>query len=341
MNEVNRDVKIERFVDATPIVEDLPLTHNEVGIRPNHFDDYPGQNRAKENLKVYVQAAKARKSALDHVLLHGPPGLGKTTLAKIIATELNVPFYQTSGPSIDRAGDLAGILAGLERNSVLFIDEIHRLSTAVEEVLYSAMEDYCMDIVVGQGPAARTVRMPLQPFTLIGATTRLSLLSSPLISRFGIQERMEFYDDHSLAKILQRSAGIQEFRLSEEGAVALAKRSRGTPRTANRLLRRVWDFTEVNGELEICPKRVSQALGAMEIDSLGLEPLDRLVLRTIKDRYDGGPVGIDTLAHTIGEDKTTLEDVYEPFLVYRGLIIRGPRGREITHEGIAHIQTSE
>jgi Holliday junction DNA helicase RuvB len=338
MEETNKDIKIERFVDSKPIREDIVEIPAEPGIRPNTFTDYPGQKRAKDNLKVYVQAACKRQSALDHVLLHGPPGLGKTTLAKIIANELGVPYYQTSGPSIDRAGDLAGILAGLEKNAVLFIDEIHRLSTAVEEVLYSAMEDYCMDIVVGQGPAARSVRMPLQPFTLIGATTRLSLLSSPLISRFGIQERMEFYDDQALATILQRSARIQSFKLSDKGAAALAGRSRGTPRTANRLLRRVWDFTEVNGELEICPSRVSQALGAMEIDNLGLEPLDRLILRTIRDRYAGGPVGIDTLAHTIGEDKTTLEDVYEPFLVYRGLMIRGPRGREITTEGVLHIE---
>lgn len=337
MTEIQKPVKIERYVDAKPIDEDSSLAPIEATIRPTKFEDYPGQERAKENLKVYVTAAKSRGKALDHVLLHGPPGLGKTTLAKIVATELGVPFYQTSGPSIERAGDLAGVLAGLEENAVLFIDEIHRLSTAVEEVLYSAMEDFCMDIVVGQGPAARTVRMPLQPFTLIGATTRLSLLTSPLVSRFGIQERLEFYEDKSLARILERSAGIQGFALSHEGALALARRSRGTPRTANRLLRRVWDFTEVSGENEIGPERVATALSSMEIDHLGLEPLDRRILATIRDRYDGGPVGIDTLSHTIGEDKTTLEDVYEPFLVYRGLLTRGPRGRELSPEGSAHL----
>ncbi|MDA9950946.1 Holliday junction branch migration DNA helicase RuvB [Oligoflexaceae bacterium] len=337
MTQAPDSVKIERLVDSKPIEIDNSYTQLETGIRPERFDDYPGQVRAKENLQVYVKAAKNRQQAMDHVLLHGPPGLGKTTLARIIANELEVPFFQTSGPSIDKAGDLAGILAGLEKNAVLFIDEIHRLSTAVEEVLYSAMEDYCMDIIVGQGPAARTVRMPLQPFTLIGATTRLSLLSRPLVSRFGIQERMEFYDERSLAEILKRSAEIQSFSLSSEGALALAQRSRGTPRTANRLLRRVWDFTEVEGEQQISPSRVDGALQSMEIDKLGLEPIDRNILKTIEERYAGGPVGLDTLAHTVGEDKTTLEDVYEPFLVFSGLIVRGSRGREITDLGRDHI----
>ena len=337
MTQAPDSVKIERLVDSKPIEIDHSYTQLETGIRPERFEDYPGQVRAKENLQVYVKAAKNRQQAMDHVLLHGPPGLGKTTLARIIANELEVPFFQTSGPSIDKAGDLAGILAGLEKNAVLFIDEIHRLSTAVEEVLYSAMEDYCMDIIVGQGPAARTVRMPLQPFTLIGATTRLSLLSRPLVSRFGIQERMEFYDEKSLADILQRSAEIQSFSLSSEGALALAQRSRGTPRTANRLLRRVWDFTEVEGEQQISPSRVDGALQSMEIDKLGLEPIDRNILKTIEERYAGGPVGLDTLAHTVGEDKTTLEDVYEPFLVFSGLIVRGSRGREITDLGRDHL----
>ncbi len=332
-------VRIDRFVspEATP---DDRHWEDQSGstLRPTTFADYPGQERAKRNLQVYVQSACQRDQALDHVLLHGPPGLGKTTLARVIARERGVAFYQTSGPSIERAGDLAGILAGIERNGVLFIDEIHRLSPIVEEVLYSAMEDFTMDLVVGQGPTARTVRMPIHPFTLVGATTRVSLLTAPLVSRFGIQERLEFYDEASLAEILMRSARLQEMSLAREGALALARRSRGTPRTANRLLRRVRDFAEVRGDATIQPSLVSEALTQMEIDEAGLEPIDRVILATIRDRYDGGPVGIETLAHTIGEDRTTLEDVFEPFLVHRGFITRGPRGRELTTQGLTHLQ---
>jgi holliday junction DNA helicase RuvB len=308
--------------------------------RPTTFDDYPGQDRAKNNLKVYVEAAHLRKQPLDHVLLHGPPGLGKTTLARIIAKELDVQFIQTSGPSIEKPGDLAGVLSGLERGGVLFIDEIHRLSNVVEEVLYSAMEDFAIDIIVGQGAMARSVRMPIEPFTLIGATTRVSLLTRPLLGRFGIQERLEFYEDASLVKIISRTAKLENVPLASGAAQCLAQRSRGTPRTANRLFRRVRDFSLVSGASEIGAHCVNNALTSMDIDPLGLEPIDRLILTTIHERYSGGPVGVETLSHTIGEDKSTIEDVYEPFLVYKGFLQRGPRGREITVRGIDHVMAT-
>ena len=328
---------VERFVSQKPLPQET--TEQSYSLRPEKFSDFPGQKRARNNLEVYVEAAKTRGQAMDHVLLHGPPGLGKTSLARIISHELAVPFFQTSGPAIDKAGDLAGILAGLEAKSVLFIDEIHRLSAPVEEVLYSAMEDFFIDVIVGQGPTARTVKMPVQPFTLIGATTRLSLLTSPLVSRFGIQERFEFYDEASLAKIIRRSSKLFHMDISEDGTLSLSKRSRGTPRIANRLLKRIRDFSDVHGEETITGARVDHALNAMEIDQLGLDPLDRNILNMIYTRYDGGPVGVETLAHSVGEDKTTIEDVYEPFLVHSGLLIRGPRGRELTEKGLKHIET--
>jgi holliday junction DNA helicase RuvB len=309
--------------------------------RPITFDDYPGQDRAKNNLKVYVEAAHLRKQPLDHVLLHGPPGLGKTTLARIIAKELDVQFIQTSGPSIEKPGDLAGVLSGVERGGVLFIDEIHRLSTVVEEVLYSAMEDFAIDIIVGQGAMARSVRMPIEPFTLIGATTRVSLLTRPLLGRFGIQERLEFYEDASLVEIISRTAKLECVPLAGGAAQCLAQRSRGTPRTANRLFRRVRDFSLVSGAGEVGAQCVNSALTSMDIDPLGLEPIDRLILTTIYERYNGGPVGVETLSHTIGEDKSTIEDVYEPFLVYKGFLQRGPRGREITARGIDHVTATK
>ena len=339
--EIATGFSIERIVSPAVVEEDLKTETRawSNNVRPKEFNDYPGQTRAKENLRIYVKAARKTEKALDHVLLHGPPGLGKTTLARIVAAELESPYVQTSGPSIDKPGDLAGILAGLSEGSVLFIDEIHRLSIAVEEVLYSAMEDFCMDIIVGQGPTARSVRVPIQPFTLVGATTRVSLLSRPLLSRFGIQERLEFYSDDELAEILLRSATIMESDITREGAVSLACRSRGTPRTANRLLRRVQDFAVVRGDDTITPERVDEALAAMEIDNQGLEPMDRLLLETIVDRYQGGPVGIETLSHSVGEDRATIEDVYEPFLVFKGFIQRGPRGREVTEMGQRHIQS--
>lgn len=306
-------------------------------IRPSRFADYPGQDAVKNNLEVYVAAAKMRNRPLDHAIFHGPPGLGKTTLAKIVAFELEAPFYQTSGPSIDKPGDLAGILAGIEPGGVLFIDEIHRLPITVEEILYSAMEDFSVDILVGQGPSARTVRMPINPFTLIGATTRMSSLSAPLVSRFGIQEHLEFYDSASLATILKRSATVWGLELTADGAMALAERSRGTPRIANRLLRRVRDFADFGGVSRLDADLVDLTLTRLHIDSAGLDKMDRRILRIIQDRYLGGPVGIEALAATIGEERATIEDVYEPFLLHQGFVRRGSRGRELTVQGVDHL----
>ena len=310
---------------------------SRANLRPEAFDDYPGQERAKENLKVYVSAAKNRGDALDHVLLHGPPGLGKTTLAKIVAAELGVPFYQTSGPAVERPGDLAGLLAGVEPLSVVFIDEIHRLNIVVEEILYSAMEDFCIDILVGQGPSSRTVKVPVAPFTLIGATTKMSLLSSPLRSRFGVQERLEFYTPESLVEILKRSASLWQIHLDDHGAYELAKRSRGTPRIANRLLRRARDFALHHGSERVDESTVSITLDRLDIDEAGLEKMDRLILTTLRDRYKGGPVGLEALAVTVGEERSTLEEVYEPFLMHQGFIKRGPRGREMDDKGYEHL----
>ena len=311
-----------------------------VTLRPETFADYPGQDHVKQNLQVYVSAAKARSAPLDHSVFHGPPGLGKTTLAKIVAAELGVPIHQTSGPSIDKPGDLAGILAGLEAQSVLFVDEIHRLPITVEEVLYSAMEDFCVDILVGQGPATRTVRMPIQPFTLIGATTRIASLSAPLLSRFGIQEHLDFYDEQALATILQRSAEHWDISLCSDGALELAKRSRGTPRIANRLLRRVRDFADFENKRQLDRQIVDKTLNRLSIDSAGLDRMDRRILGIMRDRYNNGPVGIETLAATVGEERTTIEDVYEPFLTFKGYIIRGPRGRELSGLAIDHMARS-
>lgn len=329
-------VKVERYVSGEEQVHDAPENY-EHKLRPSSFEDYPGQTFVKENLKTYVRAARARGRCLDHVILHGPPGLGKTTLAHIVARELEVPFHPTSGPAIDKPGDLAGILAGIEANSLLFIDEIHRLNIQVEEVLYSAMEDFCMDIVIGQGPTARTIRMPIQPFTLVGATTRLSSLSRPFLSRFGIQEKLDYYDEASLVFILNRSARVLNIQLSQDGAVELARRSRGTPRIANRLLRRVWDFAQVAGKEQIEQDIVDYALKRLDIDSYGLDRTDRDILRTVAEKYAGGPVGIETLAATLGEEKATIEEVYEPYLVHKGFIRRGPRGRSLTSLGSSHI----
>jgi holliday junction DNA helicase RuvB len=327
------DYEIERVVSREALRTDSFVP----SLRPERFTDYPGQDRVKQNLEIFVAAAKGRNEALDHVLLHGPPGLGKTSLARIVAKELGVAFFQTSGPVIERPGDLAGILTSLEERAILFIDEIHRLSIVVEEILYSAMEDFELDIIVGQGSTSRTIKMPLKPFTLIGATTRLASLSRPLVSRFGIKERFEFYEPEALTQIILRTAQKCNIDIEEPAAYELARRSRGTPRIANRLLRRVRDFAEVDGQDRIQSQSVAKALMAMEIDHEGLDPMDRSLLRTIMEQYDGGPVGIDTLSHTIGEDKSTLEDVYESFLVYRGFIKRGPRGREITPKGRAHV----
>lgn len=348
MSLVSREsIKVERVLSDSLIEDDwagddeaknVSISINN-GIRPKAFSDYPGQQAAKENLKLFVAAALKRGKPLDHVLLHGPPGLGKTTLAHIVANELEVPFFTTSGPSIDKPGDLAGILAGLETGALLFIDEIHRLTIQVEEVLYGAMEDFAIDIVVGQGPTARSVKMDIAPFTLVGATTKLSSLSRPFLSRFGIQERLMFYDVTSLTEILQRSTRVLGIKLSSKGAFEIAKRSRGTPRIANRLLRRAWDFAEVKDIKVIDLSTVQEALCRLDIDSGGLDRIDREILQIIKERYKGGPVGIESIAITLGEERATIEDVYEPFLVYQGFLSRGPRGRSLTELGRQHLDS--
>lgn len=342
MDKIEIKIQEHSFRGEPSLTEARAFQHEESAeqqIRPHRFADYPGQDAVKNNLQVYVAAARMRNRPLDHTILHGPPGLGKTTLAKIVAFELEAPFYQTSGPSIDKPGDLAGILAGIEPGGVLFIDEIHRLPITVEEILYSAMEDFSVDILVGQGPSARTVRMPINPFTLIGATTRMSSLSAPLLSRFGIQEHLEFYDAASLAIILKRSAAVWDLELTAEGAMGLAQRSRGTPRIANRLLRRVRDFADYAGVNTLDAELVDLTLNRLHIDLAGLDKMDRRIMRIIQERYQGGPVGIEALAATIGEERATIEDVYEPFLLHQGFVRRGSRGRELTAQGVEHLNS--
>lgn len=309
-------------------------------IRPETFADYIGQQQVKANLEVYVGVANQNKKQLDHVILHGPPGLGKTTLARIVANALGAPLHETRAPAIDRKGDLAGILTGLEPGAVLFIDEIHRLNVKVEEVLYSAMEDFQLDYIIGQGAGARAMRIALPPFTLIGATTALSLLSKPLLDRFGIRERLEFYDIDALGKILHRTARILGVRLSNEGAGTIAARSRGTPRIANRLLKRVWDFAQHEGEKSIGPELADRVLMRQGVDRAGLDRVDRLMLAVVADQYSGGPVGIEALAATLNEDRATLEEVYEPYLVHMGFLARGSRGRILTVKGKTHLDQS-
>ena len=332
------NMKIERLSVADEILEDQDLQIAQPSIRPTRFVDYPGQEEVKKNLEVYVGAARKRAKPLDHVILHGAPGLGKTTLANIIANELGVPFVATSGPAIDKPGDLAGILTGIEPGTLLFIDEIHRLSIKVEEVLYSAMEDFTIDIIIGQGASARSVRMDVAPFTLVGATTRLSLISRPLLGRFGIQERLEFYEPEALKEILFRSAGILGFQLSAQAAKEIACRSRGTPRLANRLLRRVADFADMENLTEIERRVADIALTRQGIDAAGLDRVDRRILQIMQEQYEGGPVGIETIAVSINEDRDTLEDVYEPYLVYRGFISRTPRGRVLTSGALNYLK---
>ena len=309
----------------------------ENALRPLQFDDFSGQRKVVDNLRIFVEAAKYRGEPLDHTLLHGPPGLGKTTLSNIIANELGVGFKLTSGPVLDKPGDLAGLLTSLEPNDVLFIDEIHRLSPVVEEYLYSAMEDYRIDIMIDKGPAARSIQIDLSPFTLVGATTRSGLLTAPLRARFGINLHLEYYDADTLQRIIERSASILKVPIDAEAAAEIASRSRGTPRIANALLRRVRDFAQVKGTGRIDMRIASFALEALNIDKYGLDEIDNKILLTIIDKFKGGPVGITTIATAVGEDAGTVEEVYEPFLIKEGFIRRTPRGREVTELAYKHL----
>ncbi len=311
--------------------------NHDKALRPKFLKDYIGQADVHKQLAVYIQAASKRHEALDHVLIFGPPGLGKTTLSNIIANELGVNIRHTSGPVIEKAGDLAAMLTNLEENDVLFIDEIHRLSPVVEEILYPAMEDYQLDIIIGEGPAARSIKIDIPPFTLIGATTRAGLLTSPLRDRFGIVQRLEFYSIENLSTIIKRSAQLLQLNISEKGAMAIAKRSRGTPRIANRLLRRVRDYALIKGDGDIDEQISKSSLDLMKVDHLGLDILDRKLLHAIIDTFNGGPVGVETLSAAIGEESGTIEDVIEPYLIQQGLLMRTPRGRIATQKSYLHM----
>lgn len=318
-------------------MDEQPVDDWQYSLRPRKLNEYIGQDKVKKNLAIFVQAALARGEALDHVLLYGPPGLGKTTLAGIIANELGVNFRVTSGPAIERSGDLAALLTNLGERDVLFIDEIHRLSRSVEEVLYSAMEDFALDIIIGKGPSARSIRLDIAPFTLIGATTKAGALAAPLRDRFGVISRLEYYDSEALIHIIKRAAEILDIAIEDRGAIEIAKRSRGTPRVANRLLKRVRDFAQITGNGMITDAIADMALDQLEVDKVGLDHADRRMLDTMIKKFDGGPVGVETLAAAISEETDTIEDVYEPYLLQLGFINRTPRGRIVSRAGYEHM----
>jgi len=327
-------IEPDRFIDPSPtdnVEESL-----ERALRPKELNEYIGQEKIREQLSIFIDAAKNRKEALDHVLLFGPPGLGKTTLAHIISREMGVTLRQTSGPVLEKTGDLAALLSNLEENDVLFIDEIHRLSPVIEEILYPAMEDYRLDIMIGEGPSARSVKLELPPFTLVGATTRAGMLTNPLRDRFGIVSRLEFYNNQELTRIVERSAGLLSVDIDQDGAKEIAKRSRGTPRIANRLLRRVRDYAEVKAKGSVNKKIADEALKMLDIDLIGFDLMDRNLLKAIIEKFSGGPVGLDNLSAAIGEEKETIEDVIEPYLIQQGYLMRTPRGRIATHKSYVH-----